>query len=211
MSKRIIRSEAMDSYRAKYRDARRRLRRDFVAFVQTPHLKDNIGYVVYGTNGEAQSFQTPTFATFLVGNPPVQVQEVKEALIGFYEYILQDLDARDAYAPVVLAMLKGYMQMYLEEKDEPLALATEVLCCGSPQHVFWCDFDGGEGMLDVFPKRKRLIIRGCFDKEVRGEVSRILRRRLQQVRPNKRTLKLMERELKKATGLKFVSYNVMSL
>ena len=205
---RVIRSEAMDALRAKNTDARAKLARRFIAFVQTERTKKGVfGYVFYGTNARTELIKMtePYLYTLVgVGAPAVKVQDTRAAVHEFADYTADHLDKRDVHGSVISQMLRSYHAMVLEDMDEARANPVEVLIFDGTGKLFWVGYDGTEDDLLYNPKGKMMVVRGCYDPAVRRRVSSLLRTRVRGRRMSEKIIKSVVAELKKATRLKNV-------
>ena len=215
--KRVIRSEALDALRAKHHDARKRLAKHFVAFVRAPHPnKECRGWLFYATDNHLATHvhrdfnpgkpEQPIFTAFIVGNPRTQVHESRELIQELCAYNSDQLDEQDCHAQVVVNELRSYQMMLLEDKDEAWANAVEIIFFDDRNTLYWCAFDGSHAGQAIRGSGKSVIIRGCYDDDVRREVNAALRRHCLNGCPNRTSLLAAVRKIRKATKLPYVAY-----
>lgn len=211
--RRIIRSEALDALRAKDRDARRRLARHFVAFVRAPRgRKQPRGWIFYATDTHMATHehrdedQPAMFVSFMIGNPRAQVHGARDLVQELCEYNSDLLDEQDCHASCVVAQLKDFQAMFLEAKDEARANAVEFIFIDDRENLYWCTYDGSHAGQSIRNGGQSVIIRGCYDNDVRREVRSALRSHCRVRRPTKASLQVALRKIRRATRLPNVGY-----
>lgn len=206
---RPIRSLAMDALRAKSRDARKRLSRRFIVFVQTQRShKGVVGYVLYGVSSKSEFLkitQKHMFTLFGIGAPPVKVQDIDATVHEFCGHVANRLDARDVHGSVIASMLRAYQSFILEDKNEARANAVEVIIFDKSGKLLWVSHDGTEGEHAYHPKGKMMVLRGCYDPEIRQQVAGLLQSRLRGKRVSSKVINSVKKELKRITGLKHIA------
>lgn len=199
-----VRSEALDAYRAKDRDAKKRLGRHFIAYVRVKRGAGKHpvrGYIVYATDNHLARYVTDLFSAYIVGNPDLVVKDIRDTFQFAHEHSVELTDDADVHGTVVLTILKEYNKSVIEDKDEPRANAVEILLFDAVGDIYWCSYDGN---YDGQPARgrgnKRVIFRGCYDRAANRAVRRILYG-LGRGCPDKAKLRRAVRAIRKATRL----------
>jgi hypothetical protein len=205
VTRQLPRSDALDALTVKERNARKRLATHFIAFVRAPQRASMpYGWIFYASSNPALTCRTDQLAAFMVGNPPSQVYESRDLIQTFHRLTVDQLDERDASAPVIIAELREYQGLLLQDKDEPRANAVEFLFIDNQERVCWCDWAGNVGSMMLKGSGQPVLIRGCYDIAIRRKVQEVLRRRCCRIRPSKATLTAAIRDLKRITRLSHV-------
>lgn len=210
MRRRVVKSEALDALTAKTQHAERTIGKCFIAFVRTPaekrRKKDPAGFVFYGTDSFMATYDTPLFNAFIVGSPDEKVKEVRAIIKYFHEYTAERTSHEDVHGAVIVDMLKDCNQSIIEDIDEPRANTTEVFVADARAHLYWISYAGQHGGQEIRSIGKPVIVRGCYDPEVRRRIDEILTRRCRSPRMRKTRLQSVCEELKLLTRLKTVSF-----
>ena len=198
------RSSALDALLAKEADAREGLMRHFVAFVRAPRGRGlPRAWVFYATNSYLAISETPLFVGFSIGSSAVQTRDAQELIQGLCQWAANNLDEMDVSAPLILASVKGYHRLLLEDAKEPRASSVELLFIDA-ESVSWCDYAGASGEQGIVGQGAHILIRGCYHKETRHLVSQALGRC--RTRPSEASLAAVVQLIRKATGLSQVGY-----
>ena len=215
-AKRVLpkeRSSILAAFNAKKADARQRLARSFVALVKLPFSKRHakmkdypIGFIVCATECDMGGWVNDNFVGHYVGNPGVHATEMLELLRGTEEYFTSRYSSNDVHASIVMQSLSGYFQSVNEEYFLPLAMGIEAIFVDFYGTAHWLGFDGEHDDLSMRTSKREVLIRGCYDDDLRRKVRRFLERHLlgrRKAVPTAR-LKQLSAQLKKLTGCKEV-------